>query len=97
LRASPANTIDLGLLDIYLMRPLIITPAFDQRVALNATEVPFRDHTLVTATRLRFLPMIEIGTTVYFYEQADGTRLPVGYAIYTPTKDPILKSCLGIS
>ena len=83
LRPSGANQIALNITDIYLMTPLVIMPEFDQSVYLNPTQ-PYTEHVLIAATKLRFLPIIQLGRTLYLYTQSDGSRIPVGYAIYKP-------------
>jgi hypothetical protein len=81
---SRANELEVALLDIYRMRPIVIMPEFIQMIHRTAEAKGEFDHVLCTATRITFLPIIDIGTTVYLQKQADGTRVPIGYAIYEP-------------
>lgn len=80
---SRANDLKVALSDIYTMKPIILMPEFKQVIHRTAEAEEF-DHILCTATKIRFLPIIDLGTTIYMFKQDDGLRVPIGYAIYEP-------------
>jgi hypothetical protein len=85
LRDTPANSLAVRLIDIYRMKPLIIMPEFNQEIKRTMGSAKEIDHVLCTATKITFMPYVDIGTTIYLFKQEDGRRVPIGYAIYEPS------------
>jgi len=86
LRDTPENFITVGFLDIYRMKPLVIMPEFNQVIKRTMGSQKEIDHVLCTATKIKFMPYVDIGTTIYLFKQDDGRRVPIGYAIYEPSQ-----------
>jgi hypothetical protein len=81
---SRGNDVEAGMLDVFLMRPMMIMPEFHQVFHRTIEAQDEFDHILVTATKIKFLPIIDLGSTLYLYPQENGFRIPIGYAVYGP-------------
>ena len=81
---SRANDFEVPLSDVYRMKPIVIMPEFNQVIHRTADAKGEFDHVLCTATKIKFLPVIDIGKTIYLLKQPDGVRVPIGYCIYEP-------------
>lgn len=81
---SPHNHLRPSLANLLLGREMVIDPKFKQILGAPSTDpklAPF-DHIVVGATRVSILPVPNFSPSVYLLEQADGRRVPIGYAIY---------------
>jgi hypothetical protein len=63
--------------------PFLIEPEFKQILSIEdgALNAPF-DHIVVGLTKISILPLPEFSNTLYLWVLPDGTRTPVGYAVY---------------
>lgn len=70
--------------DVIKNNGMLMQPRFKQIIAEDFTSrrVVF-DHTLVGATKIRALPSLTFGNTVYFFVDDDGKLVPIAYAIYS--------------
>jgi hypothetical protein len=81
---SRANHFEVSLFDIYMMKPIVIMPEFKQMIHRTAEAKGEFDHILRTVTKIKFLPVLDIGTTIYMLKLADRAHIPIGYAVYEP-------------
>jgi hypothetical protein len=81
---TDANSLDLSLADIYLRWTKIIKPEYKQIFRKTQSDV-FYSHNLISLTKIRFFPFVDIGKSVYLARQPNGNKyIPIGYAIYHP-------------
>lgn len=81
---SDSNYLKLSSGDIYWRWTKVITPEYKQVFRKSQTDI-FYSHNLISLTKVRFFPYIDIGKSVYLARQPAGDKyIPIGYAIYYP-------------
>lgn len=85
---SPTGNIPIkaSLSNIYWDRGIVSQLEFWQMVRRSPTEQPTHYRTLVALTRVRMLPTVSFGETVYL-APLGRHHVPVAYAVYTPPPD----------
>lgn len=82
---TAGNHLRPSLRQIITAAPVLIEPEFKQILSIEdgALNAPF-DHIVVGLTKVFVLPFPEFSNTLYLWKLPDGTRTPVGYAVYYP-------------
>ena len=85
---SADSYIEASLQDIYFRWTKILKPHFKQIATLTPDGGnTIYHHNLIAYIKIRFFPIANIGNTTYLVEGAEkDTFVPIGYAIYKPSK-----------
>jgi hypothetical protein len=80
---SGASVVNLTFANLYLAKPILVQPLFKQLMRMSQGREIYH-HNLIAATRIDVFPMIDISRSIYLWTDSDGSRVPIGYALYSP-------------
>jgi len=84
-----ANIIQGSLIDVYYRFGQVLSPMFQQSLYTRGKDFHISD--ILCVTKIRFFPIVDLGTTIYFWKASTGNDsihglIPIGYARYQPKR-----------